>query len=409
MPRRRDSRRVAFDTARLALARTSVQSAATCREVAERSARICADALEVARVGIWIFDHGRRELRCWALYVRKTGRIESGEVLETRTFPAYCEALREMRVIPADDARRHPATAELTEGYLVRHGITSMLDAPIYREGRLFGVVCHEHVGPPRSWTPDEIGFASGVADVVAAVFEQAERLRAEEALRATSVRLAETAQLETLGRLVRAVSHDLRNVWTALGLALEELGDAADGEAVATARRCLVLGSDLVDALATLQPVASQTSASVGDIVQELRRPLELLVRNRAELSLEIAAPGTVVPLERSDIERIVLNLCMNAHDAMTEEHPGHIAVRVAASDAEVHIEVEDDGEGMDENTVTRAFELRFTTRARGSGIGLSTVLDLVKRANGDITVETAPGEGTLVRVTLPVVRSGG
>ncbi|HET8796334.1 MAG TPA: EAL domain-containing protein, partial [Thermoanaerobaculia bacterium] len=87
------------------------------------------------------------------------------------------------RTIRADDAALDPRTSAFAESYLTRHGVTSMLDAPIRRMGQVFGVVCFEHVGPQRSWTAEEENFASSVADLVTMALDAAERREQQEAM----------------------------------------------------------------------------------------------------------------------------------------------------------------------------------------------------------------------------------
>src|SRR6185436_15187741 len=88
------------------------------------------------------------------------------------------------RVIVANDARQAPETRELTESYLRPLGITSMLDAPVFRDGEVVGVVCFEHVGSPRAWSDAESTFASSVADMLGMLLEQTARRAAEAELR---------------------------------------------------------------------------------------------------------------------------------------------------------------------------------------------------------------------------------
>lgn len=399
-------RRVAFDTARLALSRTHLETLAACRAAARNAARICADSLAVERVGVWVFSDDERYLDCWYLYLRSEASLAvvRPERLDTDVFTAYRDALATTRVLSADDARTHPATRALAP-YLDKHGISSMLDAPIFREGRLFGVVCHEHVGPARRWTADEISFASSVADVIATVFEQSDRLRVEAALRDQSARLAELSHLDQLARLVRAVVHDFRNVWTVLDIAVDELRPTADAEAIAPVDDCLRLGTELLDALARFDRPPDGPDPTVGDIVEGMRRPLELLVRDRASLAVDVDAPSAYTPLRRLELEQILLNLVVNARDAMSDGQSGRITLRARKLGGFAHLEVEDDGAGMDPSTRARVFEPYFSTREDGRGLGLSTVRDILDGVGGNITVDSALGHGSTFRVLVPLV----
>ena len=107
----------------------------------------------------------------------------NGAVITAEAAPAYFRALAQNRCIAAHDAAVDPATAELTESYLLPLGIGAMLDAPIWVGGRMVGVVCHEHVGGPRRWQFEEELLAGTMADFVARVIEASDRLRAERTL----------------------------------------------------------------------------------------------------------------------------------------------------------------------------------------------------------------------------------
>ncbi len=149
-------------------------------QITEADAR----TLDLERVGIWLFDAERTRIRCVNLFERSPGRHTDGLEISRSDYPAYFQALKEERVIAADDAQRDPRTREFTGSYLSLLGITSMLDAPIRYGGKTVGIVCHEHVGRPRHWTAEEQSFAGSVADMVSLALEVAERRRAEEAVK---------------------------------------------------------------------------------------------------------------------------------------------------------------------------------------------------------------------------------
>jgi PAS domain S-box-containing protein len=153
--------------------------AAAFRRITEAHAR----ALGVARVGIWLYSDDRRTIRCADLYEMGEHRHGSGMELHQADCPAYFTALEEMDVIAADDARADPRTREFGDSYLGPLGITSMLDAPVAISGTIVGVMCSEHIGPPRRWTGDEKTFAASVANLVSLALEGGERHRAEAAV----------------------------------------------------------------------------------------------------------------------------------------------------------------------------------------------------------------------------------
>jgi PAS domain-containing protein len=123
----------------------------------------------------------------------------AGPDLDVRAFPAYILALEQNRALDASDAQNDPRTRELTEGYLVPLGITSMLEATVRMDtGELVGVVCHEHVGPIRQWVLDEKSFAASIADMVTSALTDDRRRRLTAALARTEERYRTYVSIST-------------------------------------------------------------------------------------------------------------------------------------------------------------------------------------------------------------------
>jgi diguanylate cyclase (GGDEF)-like protein/PAS domain S-box-containing protein len=133
-----------------------------------RITQVSGTTLDVERTSVWLFTKDRSRLVCKSLFRRSLGRQMAGADLDASAFPNYILALEQNRALDASDAQNDPRTRELTEGYLVPLGITSMLEATVRMDnGELVGVVCHEHVGPIREWLLDEKSFAASIADMV--------------------------------------------------------------------------------------------------------------------------------------------------------------------------------------------------------------------------------------------------
>jgi PAS domain S-box-containing protein len=182
-----------------------------------------AETLGVERVGLWLFNADCSELTCQGTYLRSTRRIESGITLRWRDYPAYFRAISEARVLAAEDAIEDPRTREFTESYLRPLGITSMMDVPIWSGGRIVGIVCHEHVGPPRRWSVEDQEFGGSIADLVSVALEYSQRHEAQQALRANEARMEQILRqvpgvLWTTDRELRLTSVQGRSL-DALGL----------------------------------------------------------------------------------------------------------------------------------------------------------------------------------------------
>jgi len=168
------------------------------REITEAAAR----TLEAARVGVWLYTPDRRAIRCSDLFDRRTAQHSTGAELFDSTYPLYFRSLESERVIVAHDANIDPRTAGFAD-YHLSAGITSLIDAPIRHRGQIAGVVCHEHVGAPRTWSIEDETFACAIADLVAMALDARERRDAQESL-------AHRLQFETL---ISGISTNFINV----------------------------------------------------------------------------------------------------------------------------------------------------------------------------------------------------
>ncbi|MDX2011589.1 MAG: GAF domain-containing protein, partial [Myxococcaceae bacterium] len=154
------TQRVGFTGARLRISR--LKPDAGLQRTLERICEISAHALGVARVGVWLAEVEEDRLRCVAQYAEGV----DGPPLETlriSAYPQYCDAVLNNRFVAAIDVGSDARTKELAASFLGPLGITSMLDAALYRDGRVIGVVCHESVGTRRKWDAEERQFAATV------------------------------------------------------------------------------------------------------------------------------------------------------------------------------------------------------------------------------------------------------
>jgi signal transduction histidine kinase len=142
-----------------------------------------AEMLHVERVTFWSLGEDATSLHCDAGYVVGSRFFERGATLFESDHGAYFEALREARLLSVEDVATDPRTDELRDYAAVR-GITSTLGVPVWVDGRLAGVLCHEHVGPRRAWTPWEEDFAMGAGQVVASTLAARAQTTAETAAR---------------------------------------------------------------------------------------------------------------------------------------------------------------------------------------------------------------------------------
>jgi len=152
----------------LALTKSESIDSGARQEAFQEICKSASTALRSARVSIWFYDTEKAAIVCEELYESDGDKHSSGVTLYEKDFPGYFAYLHEERILAAHDAHTDIATKEFSVVYLTPLGINSMLDAPIRFGGKLWGVVCCEHIGMHRTWTMDEQTFGASMADFTA-------------------------------------------------------------------------------------------------------------------------------------------------------------------------------------------------------------------------------------------------
>src|SRR5438270_1845842 len=235
---------------------------------------------------------------------------------------------------------------------------------------------------------------------------------------------LEQSQKMEAIGRLAGGVAHDFNNLLAVIigysDLLLENLGPSDLNRAkVEQIKQAANSAASLTHQLLTfsrqqvVQPVILDINQTVGNTEKMLRR----LIKENIEFTVVLDRNLDYVKADPGHIEQIVLNLVVNARDAMPSGGKLRIETKnVHLDKAEgeaslgggryVLLEVADTGTGMDQQTQAKIFEPFFTTKAlgEGTGLGLATVYGIVKQADGWISVESKPGQGATFRIFLPV-----
>jgi len=257
------------------------------------------------------------------------------------------------------------------------------------------------------------------------------ERRRTQEERALLARQLQQAQKLEAIGRLAGGVSHSFNNILTALGgyceLLLAKLPEESDCRPEAeqikrAADHAAVITRELL--LFSRRETARQVRLDLNTVVVQTQLLLRELIRSDIKIVTALAPVVPLVLADRSQIEQVIVNLVVNASDAMPDG--GVIAIETAELELEepllegdasldpgryVALVVKDNGSGMDESTLAHIFEPFFTTKSpdKGTGLGLATVYGIVEESGGRIHVESKPGAGTKVTIFLPALPARG
>jgi two-component system, cell cycle sensor histidine kinase and response regulator CckA len=253
------------------------------------------------------------------------------------------------------------------------------------------------------------------------------ERKRAEVERQLLEDELRQAQKMEAVGQLAGGIAHDFNNLLSLISgyseILLRRLGREADGsneiaEISKAAERAARLTRQLL--AYSRRQVLEPRVLDLNEIVTETRTMLEPLIGENIEFSATLAEGLGSISADQGQVEQIIMNLVVNARDAMPEG--GKLLIETAnvtlpeathtrrpdtAPGGQVVLVVTDTGAGMDATTAGRIFEPFYTTKERGAGtgLGLSTVYGIVKQSGGHIEVESAPGMGTSFRLFFPQV----
>ena len=384
--------------------------------VLDHGPAIAADALQADAAMVFLLDGPGLEFTL----VSGVGLLH-GDALGMRvpnqahTLPGH--VLRQGRAVvvpePGDAAGfALPATCRAA-------GMQAMLAVPLSDRGHAIGavIVCSKLA---QRFGADELRFLESLSNLLATTLQRAQSERA----------LEHAQRLESVGQLTGGIAHDFNNLLTVIQgnlQVLEELpalaADAHGRQLVAAAARASRRGAELTGKLLAFsrRQVLQPSALDVGQMLHSLADMLRRTLDQRIRIDVAVAPQCPAVLADPGQLEAALLNIAINARDAMREggmlrfsaapcaalpdelrREPGDTD---AAGNGFVAIAIADSGSGMTEAVKQRAFEPFFTTKeaGRGTGLGLSTVYGFVRQSRGALSLDSAPGAGTTLTLYLP------
>ena len=395
----------------------------------QNATQISSDTLKIERVSVWLYSDSKDRIDCHALYSRSQGHL-TGLVLKRSDFPDYFDALDTARPLAIEDATTHPATACFTDIYLKPNQIRAMLDIPLYYNGRVAGVLCHEHTGSTRHWENYEIDFASTMASMVSLSLEVSKRKKIEQGLEEEiDKRTREAVEANAAKSTFLAnMSHELRTPMHAIisyaklvmKSELDEKNMRFMQNIQTSANRLTTLLDDLLD-LSKLEAGKMELDAAEHDMAQIIQLHLDevkSLLENK-QLAVDFdPQPKLTGCFDRKLISQVIINLLSNAIKFSPDGST--IIIRAYQESTTLfhepldvlHIEVIDQGIGIPAGELEDIFD-KFVqssstrTQSGGTGLGLPICSEIVGLHNGKIWAESPLTEngGSSFHTVIPAV----
>ncbi len=380
------------------------------QELLERAVRLVAKTISVEFCKVLELERSRESLLLRAGVGWSAGCVGAARVGTHRESQAGY-TLDQSNPVVVEDFATEPRFE--VPALLRDHGVASGVSCTIRGPDGAWGVLgAHSRVA--RRFRREDVHFVQAIAGVLSAAVTRE--------LLQDRVRRAE--KLEAMGQLAGGVAHDFNNLLTVISGYAEMLSDKSDGGDVADASREIAEAASRAGLLTqrllafARRHRAEPRPIDVAQQIRSLEPVLRALCGERVALRLDVAETLAALLADPADLEQVLLNLAVNARDAMPDGGTLRIEARelrresradAASEDASerpwIRIAVVDTGIGMDATTRERAFEPFFTTKEpdRGTGLGLASVYGIVHRIGGEIRLESQPGRGTRFEIDLP------
>jgi PAS domain S-box-containing protein len=442
------TRRWRADRRRDALARLSdrLRDADSSDTAGYEAARLLGETLHVSRAGYGTIDPEAETLhvvRDWTA----PGVDSLAGTLPLRAYGSFVDTLKAGEPVTIDDVRRDPRTADAAAA-LEDRSARSFLNMPVVEQGRLVAVL-FVNDARTRDWSADDLALLRDVAERARGVDG---RLRSAAALRASEQRLREANEnleamvdsrtrdlmvaehalrqaqkMEAVGQLTGGIAHDFNNLLAGIGGSLQILLKRLQQQRFEGNERYISMGLDAVRRAAALTQrllafARRQTLDPKPTDVNRLIAGMEELIRRTVgpSVTLEVVGAGGLWPtrIDPSQLENSLLNLCINARDAMMPGG-GRLTIETAnkwlddraAAERElppgqyISLCVTDTGSGMTSEVIKRVFDPFFTTKplGQGTGLGLSMVYGFVRQSGGQVRIYSELDHGTTMCLYLP------
>ncbi len=371
--------------------------------------------LNVERVGYYRMEEGGAAVLLVLQFILSSRQCEREPLrLSSTDYPNYFAALQEKsNLVISDDVMNDARLIDFQKSYFKPLGITSMFDVPVHRSGKLFGVICLEHVGPKRKWTEQEIDLGRSTGHLVALAIETQDRKDIEEELRQALEREKELVEMKT--NFVNLVSHEFRTplgvIYSAADILktyFDRLREDQRADHLHDIRYSARQMSNLMEEVLLVGKVESARMTcraepfDLADFCRRIVDEQQAATNGSRLISMTLTGLNGMVRGDEGLLRHIFGNLLSNA----VKYSDGDVRFNVRRDGTFAEFEVEDSGIGIDpadqENLFIAFNRGRNVGESPGTGLGLVIVKRCITLHGGTLRFESKLGEGTRFVIRL-------
>ena len=381
----------------------TVHSSTRVEEVLHLAVRKTTEALNARGSILRILNLKNGELELNAAYGLSDRYLSKGHVSSTKVIEEICQ---ENRAIIIQDVQTDPRVQYPKEAK--EEGIKMMVDLPLFVGQNVVGIL-RIFFDAKRKFSEEELDFAVAIAEQCALAIDKA-RLIEKQQIQYDHLAI-QADKLSSLGRMAAGIAHEINNPLAGILLyssnlvkKVPETGPLKKGLEVIIHEtvRCRGIIQDLLEFSREREPVKA-----LADINGVINKALSILVNefrlNRITLQKHLSGNLPSVFIDVNQIEQVFINFFMNAIEAIQGQ--GQVSVRSYKDEDNqgLVVEIEDSGMGIPQEHLERIFEPFFSTKPKGTGLGLAVNYGIIQKHGGQIRVSSQPGRGTTMTIRLP------
>jgi two-component system NtrC family sensor kinase len=381
----------------------SVHSSTNVEDVLHLAVRKTTEALNARGSILRILNLKNGELELNAAYGLSDRYLSKGHVSSTKVIKEICQ---ENRAIIIEDVQTDPRVQYPKEAK--EEGIKMMVDLPLFMGQNVVGIL-RIFFGEKREFSEEELNFAVAIAEQCAMAIDKA-RLIEKQQIQYDNLAI-QTDKLSSLGRMAAGIAHEINNPLAGILLyssnlvkKVPETGPLKKGLEVIIheAIRCRGIIQDLLEFSRQKEP-----AKALADLNGVINKASSILVNefrlNRIALEKRLSDNLPSVLIDVNEMEQVFINFFMNAIEAIQGQ--GQVSVRTYKDEDNqgVVVEIEDSGMGIPQEHLEKIFEPFFSTKPKGTGLGLAVNYGIIQKHGGQLRVSSQPGRGTTMTIRLP------